>query len=106
MSAMDVNSFPAVSVVVIVYNDADRLPTAVQSVLEQTLHSVEVVIVDDHSPDRSYEVAQELAAAHPERVRAYRLPENSGAGGEPRDLGITKATGRYVMFLDSDDVLE
>ncbi|MFI6769897.1 CDP-glycerol glycerophosphotransferase family protein [Streptomyces sp. NPDC050355] len=97
---------PDVSVVVIVYNDADRLPTAVQSVLDQTLRDVEVVIVDDCSTDRSFEVAQHLAAAHPGRVRAFQLPENSGAGGEPRNAGIQHAAGRYVMFLDSDDVLE
>ncbi|MFF4290426.1 bifunctional glycosyltransferase/CDP-glycerol:glycerophosphate glycerophosphotransferase [Streptomyces sp. NPDC001739] len=97
---------PDVSVVVIVYNDADRLPTAVQSVLDQTLRDVEVVIVDDCSTDRSFEVAQQLAATHPERVRAFQLPENSGAGGEPRNAGIQHTRGRYVMFLDSDDVLE
>ncbi|MFF3289548.1 CDP-glycerol glycerophosphotransferase family protein [Streptomyces sp. NPDC003023] len=97
---------PDVSVVVIAYNDAERLPTAVRSVLDQTLQSVEVVIVDDFSSDRTFEVAQELAAAHPDRVRAYQLPENSGAGGEPRNVGIGHARGRYVMFLDSDDVLE
>ncbi|WP_198534980.1 bifunctional glycosyltransferase/CDP-glycerol:glycerophosphate glycerophosphotransferase [Streptomyces natalensis] len=97
---------PDVSVVVIVYNDADRLPTAVQSVLDQTLRDVEVVIVDDCSTDRSFEVAQRLAATHPERVRAFQLPENSGAGGEPRNAGIQHTTGKYVMFLDSDDVLE
>jgi CDP-glycerol glycerophosphotransferase len=95
-----------ISVVVIVYNDAERLPTAVRSVLDQTLRNVEVVIVDDHSSDSSYQVAQALAAAHPDRVRAHRLPENSGAGGEPRNAGIGLAEGRYVMFLDSDDVLE
>ncbi|MFB6556798.1 glycosyltransferase family 2 protein, partial [Streptomyces sp. NPDC056405] len=78
---------PDVSVVVIVYNDADRLPTAVPSVLDQTLRDVEVVIVDDCSTDRSFEVAQGLAATHPERVRAFQLPENSGAGGEPRNHG-------------------
>ncbi|KOG39710.1 bifunctional glycosyltransferase/CDP-glycerol:glycerophosphate glycerophosphotransferase [Streptomyces decoyicus] len=97
---------PDVSVVVIVYNDADRLPTAVQSVLDQTLRDVEVVIVDDCSTDRSFEVAQQLAAGHPGRVRAFQLPENSGAGGEPRNVGIQHTQGRYVMFLDSDDVLE
>ncbi|MFB7633775.1 CDP-glycerol glycerophosphotransferase family protein [Streptomyces sp. NPDC056149] len=97
---------PDVSVVVIVYNDADRLPTAVQSVLDQTLRDVEVVIVDDCSTDRSFDVAQELAAAHPGRVRAFQLPENSGAGGEPRNAGIQHTRGQYVMFLDSDDVLE
>ncbi len=97
---------PDVSVVVIVYNDAERLPTAVQSVLDQTLHGVEVVIVDDCSKDRSYAIAQELEAAHPGRVRAFRLPENSGGCGAPRNHGIQQATGTYVMFLDSDDVLE
>ncbi|WP_141726108.1 glycosyltransferase family 2 protein, partial [Actinacidiphila rubida] len=95
-----------VTVVVIVYNDADRLPVAVRSVLGQSLPDVDVVIVDDHSPDRSHEVAQELAAAHPGRVRAFRLDENSGSGGEPRNRGIAEATGEFVMFLDSDDVLE
>ncbi len=97
---------PAVSVVVIVYNDEARLPTAVRSVLEQTLRSVEVVIVDDRSTDGSYERARLLAAERPDRVRAYRLPENSGGCGAPRNHGIRQARGDYVLFLDSDDVLE
>ncbi|MCX4525835.1 MULTISPECIES: bifunctional glycosyltransferase family 2 protein/CDP-glycerol:glycerophosphate glycerophosphotransferase [unclassified Streptomyces] len=97
---------PDVSVVVIVYNDAERLPAAVQSVLDQTLRGVEVVIVDDCSKDASFAVARELEAAHPGRVRAFRLPENSGGCGAPRNHGIQRATGTYVMFLDSDDVLE
>jgi CDP-glycerol glycerophosphotransferase len=97
---------PDVSVVVIVYNDEERLPTAVGSVLEQTFRNVEVVIADDCSTDGSHEVAQALAAAHPGRVRAIRLPENSGGCGGPRNQGVRAARGRYVMFLDSDDTLE
>ncbi|MET9564592.1 bifunctional glycosyltransferase/CDP-glycerol:glycerophosphate glycerophosphotransferase [Streptomyces tauricus] len=99
-------SAPDVSVVVIVYNDEARLDTAVRSVLEQTHRSVEVVIVDDHSTDRSYEVAQDLASRHPGRVRAFRLDGNSGGCGAPRNRGIAEARGTYVLFLDSDDVLE
>lgn len=97
---------PTVSVVVIVYNDESRLPTAVRSVLGQTLRSVEVVIVDDRSTDGSYDVARRLAAEHPGRVRVFRLPENSGGCGAPRNHGIQQARGDYVLFLDSDDVLE
>ncbi|MET9362042.1 CDP-glycerol glycerophosphotransferase family protein [Streptomyces sp. NPDC006632] len=97
---------PDVSVIVIVYNDADRLPTAVQSVLDQTHKSVEVLIVDDCSKDRSFQVAQELQAANPGRVRAFQLPQNSGGCGAPRNHGISEALGTYVIFLDSDDVLE
>ncbi|MFF4959604.1 bifunctional glycosyltransferase/CDP-glycerol:glycerophosphate glycerophosphotransferase [Streptomyces sp. NPDC001222] len=96
---------PDISVVVIVFNDAARLPTAVQSVLDQTLHNVEVIIADDHSTDASFEVAQQLAARS-DRVRAIQLPENSGGCGEPRNQGVAVARGRYVMFLDSDDTLE
>ncbi|MEU6811739.1 bifunctional glycosyltransferase family 2 protein/CDP-glycerol:glycerophosphate glycerophosphotransferase [Streptomyces sp. NPDC046831] len=97
---------PDVSVVVIVYNDEERLPAAVGSVLEQTLRNVEVIVADDCSTDGSYDVARALAAAHPGRVRAVRLPENSGGCGEPRNQGVQVARGRYVMFLDSDDTLE
>jgi CDP-glycerol glycerophosphotransferase len=97
---------PDMSVVVIVYNDAGRLPAAVQSVLDQSLRNVEVVISDDCSTDSSYQVAQRFAAEHPGRVRAIRLAENSGGCGEPRNQGIAVARGRYVMFLDSDDVLD
>ncbi|WP_186777371.1 bifunctional glycosyltransferase/CDP-glycerol:glycerophosphate glycerophosphotransferase [Streptomyces salinarius] len=96
---------PDISVVVIVYNDAERLPTAVRSVLGQTLQNVEVIIADDHSTDGSYEVAQQLAS-HSTRVRAIQLAENSGGCGEPRNQGVAIARGRYVMFLDSDDTLE
>ncbi|NGO45957.1 bifunctional glycosyltransferase family 2 protein/CDP-glycerol:glycerophosphate glycerophosphotransferase [Streptomyces sp. YC419] len=97
---------PDITVVVIVYNDASRLPTAVRSALAQTLRGVEVVIVDDRSTDGSYETARRLAAEHPDRVRAYRLPENSGGCGAPRNHGLAQARGTYVVFLDSDDVLE
>ncbi|WP_405581488.1 CDP-glycerol glycerophosphotransferase family protein [Streptomyces sp. NBC_01190] len=97
---------PDISVVVIVYNDAARLPTAVRSVLDQSLRNVEVIIADDCSTDDSYQVAQRLQASDPSRVRAIRLPENSGGCGEPRNQGIKVARGRYVMFLDSDDILD
>lgn len=98
-------STPDVSVVVIGYNDAKRLPTAVHSVLRQTLRSVEVVIADDASTDATPAVAASLMADDP-RVQYVRLSENSGGCGRPRNVGREHARGRYVMFLDSDDRLE
>jgi CDP-glycerol glycerophosphotransferase len=97
---------PDVTVVVIVYNDAARLPRAVRSVLDQSLRNVEVVIVDDASTDDSPQVAQRLAAESHGRVRAILRSENSGCCGIPRNDGIGQARGTYVMFLDSDDTLE
>lgn len=94
------------TVVVIVYNDARRLPRAIRSVLEQSLSSVEAVIVDDASTDATPRVAEELVAAAADRLRLITLPENSGGCGRPRNAGIENARGRYVMFLDSDDTLD
>lgn len=97
---------PDVSVVVIAYNDVRRLPRAVASSLGQSLGSVETVIVDDASTDGTAEAADRLAAAHPGRVRAVHLPSNSGGCGRPRNAGVEASAGRYVMFLDSDDLLD
>lgn len=97
---------PDVSVVVIAYNDARRLPRAVASSLAQSLGGVETVIVDDASTDGTGEIADRLAAAHPGRVRAVHLPSNSGGCGRPRNTGIEASAGRYLMFLDSDDLLD
>jgi CDP-glycerol glycerophosphotransferase len=94
-----------VSVIVIVYNDADRLPAAVRSALDQSHRDVEVVIVDDASTDATAEVADGLAAAE-DRVRVIRRAENSGGCGAPRNDGIAASRGRYLMFLDSDDTLD
>ena len=95
---------PEVSVVVIVYNDAERLPRAVHSVLGQSLHALEVIIADDCSTDGTPRVAARLAAADP-RVRILRLPRNSGGCSAPRNAGIEAARAPYLMFLDSDDEL-
>jgi CDP-glycerol glycerophosphotransferase len=97
---------PDVSVVVIAYNDARRLPRAVASSLGQSLRGVETVIVDDASTDGTGDAADRLAAAHPGRVRAVHLPVNSGGCGRPRNTGVERSDGRYVMFLDSDDLLD
>lgn len=96
---------PLVTVVVIVHDDAGRLPTAVRSVLRQTLRALEVVIVDDASTDSTPQVVEELCASDP-RVRAVRLEVNSGGCGRPRNSGVEVSRAPHVMFLDSDDRLE
>lgn len=101
----DTQRKPDVTVVVIVYNDEQRLATAVRSVLRQTLRSLEVVIVDDCSIDATPVVARRLCDED-SRVRYLRLPDNSGGCGAPRNAGIAAARGKNLMFLDSDDRLE
>ncbi|MER8017612.1 glycosyltransferase family 2 protein [Streptomyces griseoluteus] len=95
---------PDVTVTVIVYNDAARLPRAVASLRAQTHENIEIVISDDHSTDATPEVARRLAAEDG-RVRYLRLPENSGGCSAPRNRAIDIARAPYLMFLDSDDEL-
>ncbi|AXI78125.1 bifunctional glycosyltransferase/CDP-glycerol:glycerophosphate glycerophosphotransferase [Peterkaempfera bronchialis] len=95
---------PDVSVTIIVYNDAERLPRAVRSVLDQTLRNLEVIIADDASTDTTEQIARRLAASDP-RVRYERLERNSGGCSAPRNRGIEVARAPYLMFLDSDDEL-
>ncbi|MFI5802677.1 CDP-glycerol glycerophosphotransferase family protein [Streptomyces sp. NPDC051561] len=92
------------SVVLIVYNDAQRLPRAVRSVLDQTLGNLELIIADDCSTDGTEQVARELESTDP-RVRYLRLERNSGGCSAPRNRGIEAARAPHVMFLDSDDEL-
>jgi GT2 family glycosyltransferase len=93
----------AVSVVVIVHNDADRVGPAVESALAQGEAVGEVIVVNDASTDDTRQTVDALAARHP-RVRPLHRTENSGGCGSPRNDGIAAAAHRYVMFLDSDDV--
>ncbi|MBW6433143.1 bifunctional glycosyltransferase family 2 protein/CDP-glycerol:glycerophosphate glycerophosphotransferase [Actinoplanes hulinensis] len=97
---------PDVTVVVIVYNDAARIETAVRSVLNQSLRSHEVIVCDDHSTDGTQAVVERLVAEHPDVVRYIRLEANSGHCGAPRNRGVAAARGRFIMFLDSDDTLD
>lgn len=73
--------------------------------LKQSLRTIEVIISDDCSTDRTPEVAQELLRSDC-RVRYVRQPRNSGGCGVPRNEGMGLARAPYVMFLDSDDELE
>jgi glycosyltransferase involved in cell wall biosynthesis len=95
---------PDVTVTVIVYNDAARLPRAVASLRAQTHADIEIIISDDHSTDETPTVARELAAQD-HRIRYLRLPENSGGCSAPRNRAVEIARAPYLMFLDSDDEL-
>ncbi|MFE9025749.1 glycosyltransferase family 2 protein [Streptomyces iakyrus] len=97
-------STPDVTVTVIVYNDAERLPRAVASVRRQTHANLEIIISDDHSTDATPAVAQRLAAEDP-RVRHLRLERNSGGCSAPRNRALQIARAPFLMFLDSDDEL-
>ncbi len=91
------------SIILPVYNVEAYLPACLDSVLSQTGAELEVIAVDDASPDGSGRILDEYAA-HDARLRVLHLPANRGLGGA-RAAGLEQATGEYVWFVDSDDWL-
>lgn len=89
-----------VSVIVPIYNDADKIERAVKSALQQN-YACEVIIVDDCSLDDSYDVALAFPTKFPE-VSVFRMEKNSGPAAA-RNFGASQARGDYFCFLDSDD---
>ncbi|MFF7153799.1 CDP-glycerol glycerophosphotransferase family protein [Streptomyces sp. NPDC008139] len=94
---------PRISVVVPVHRAQGFLRACLESVLGQSFTDVEVVAVDDASPDASGAIIAEFAAADP-RVKPLRL-DRTGGTGPARDAGAALATGDYLLFLDADDLM-
>lgn len=90
---------PAISVVIPAYNCADYLSAAIQSALDQTYPNIEVVVVNDDSPDNTDEVVQPFL----DRI-VYIKQKNKGLSGA-RNAGFKACKGQYVCFLDADDLL-
>ena len=93
-----------VSVIIAAYRAAENLPESVASALAQENVAVEVIIVDDASPDNTAAVADELACTD-SRVRVIRQPENGGPG-VARNAGFAAAEGDWIAVLDADDTME
>lgn len=92
-----------VSVIIPVYNRPQELRRAVESALGQTYRPLEVWIVDDGSTDETPDVAASLASSHSEEVRWIR--RSNGGPGAARESGRLAASGEFVQYLDSDDLL-
>ncbi|MFV0635182.1 glycosyltransferase family 2 protein [Mitsuokella sp. WILCCON 0060] len=91
---------PEISVIVPVYNAEKYLDRCVKSILGQTFSDIELILVDDGSPDKSGELCDRWAKED-NRVRVIHQ-ENAGAGAA-RNAGLAIARGHYINFVDSDD---
>lgn len=96
------NEKPKVSVIIPVYNTRDYLGICMDSIVGQTLESIQVICIDDGSDDGSSEILRKYERKY-ENVTVYRQ-ENAGLSAA-RNAGLRLAKGKYVYFMDSDDVL-
>ena len=97
---------PTVSVIMAVHNAQDTIVRAIRSVIDQTYPDLELLLVDDASPDTSIDVARAYVASRGDdpRVR-YLAHEQNRRAAAARNTGVAAATGDFVAFVDSDDEL-
>lgn len=92
-----------VSVVTPCYNAQGTIRQTIESVIEQSMPEWEMIIVDDCSTDKSAEIAQKYAEID-SRIKYFKTEKPSGSPSLPRNIGIKHSTGKYIAFLDADDV--
>jgi len=96
---------PKVSIVMPAYNSEKYITHALNSLINQTFSDWECIIVDDASTDGTLKIIKEFSAKDP-RIRYKILDSNTGSAKVPRDTAINMAISDWVIFLDSDDILE
>ncbi len=102
----DKKIFPAVSVIIPMYNVEKYIGECLDSILAQTFKDYELLVVDDCSTDKSLEIVESYVPKFENRLRLIKSEENSGGcPGTPRNIAIDVARGEYIMFVDSDDVI-
>src|SRR5262245_33280431 len=94
------SNLAAVSVIIPVFARASTIGRAIESVIAQTFSDYEIVVIDDGSTDDTVERVEALSL---ERLRLIRHDRNRGAAAA-RNTGIRAARGRWIAFLDSDDI--
>ena len=93
---------PLISVIVPVYKVEQYLDECVQSIINQTYKNLEIILVDDGSPDRCPEMCDEYARQD-SRIKVIHKP--NGGLSSARNAGIDIARGEYIGFVDSDDYI-
>ncbi|ADL35307.1 glycosyl transferase GT2 family [Butyrivibrio proteoclasticus B316] len=92
-----------VSIIVPVYNAVKYIETTIDMVSRQTYKDWELILIDDASTDGSADLIEKIVASQGKRVRLIRKSVNEGAAAA-RNTGIDASAGRYIAFLDADDV--
>lgn len=93
---------PKVSVIVPVYNAEKTITACLSSLVNQTLSDMEIILVNDCSTDRSYDILSDCEKQYSEKIILVNSDINRGPGGA-RNIGLSYASGDYIGFMDSDD---
>ncbi len=92
-----------ISVIIPVYNVEDYIERCLKSVINQTYKHLEIIVVDDESPDNSLNIAKKIAE-NDKRIKFFH--KKNGGLSDARNYGLARAKGKYICFVDSDDYIE
>jgi len=95
---------PKISVIVPIYNVEEYLEKCLDSLVNQTLKDIEIILINDGSPDNSEEIVKKYLKKYKEKIIYYKK-ENEGQG-IARNYGINLAKGEFISFVDSDDYID
>ena len=93
-----------VSVIIPVYNVEKYIKKCLDSLVNQTLSDIEIIVVNDGTPDNSQIIIDEYVKNYPDKV--ISIVKENGGQGSARNIGLEKATGEYIGYVDSDDYVE
>jgi len=94
---------PIVSIITPCYNAEKFLTQTIESVISQSFYNWEMLIIDDCSTDTSRQIIESFATKD-SRIKYFKTDSPSGSPSLPRNIGIEKACGKYIAFLDADDL--
>ncbi len=92
------------SIIIPVYNVEKYIGKCLESVVNQTFDDFEAIVVNDGSPDNSQAIIDEYVKQYPDKIKSF-TKENGGLS-DARNFGIEKASGEYLLFIDSDDYID
>lgn len=91
---------PQITIIIPIYNASKYMRKSIESALSQTVQDIEVILIDDGSTDNSYKICCEYKEKD---IRVKLIKQNNQGVSTARNAGLTQATGKYIMFFDSDD---
>lgn len=94
-----------VSVIIPCYNCEDYISETLESFIHQTIKPLEIILVDDGSSDNTIDILHEMERRYTDMVKVIRLEENKGVS-YARNHGVDSSKGKYILFMDSDDIAE
>ena len=103
--SMQSYAFPAVSIIIPLYNAEEYIGECLDSLLAQTFQDFEVIVVDDCSTDNSPAIVEGYVPKFDGRLKLTRMKKNSGGCAVPRNVGLPFSCGEYIFFFDADDTV-